>query len=154
MVPLTSQLRIDYPDISFIEGDRASWSAATQTVTFVPHGDKHETYALLHELGHGLLGHQDFDSDVDLLRKETAAWQKARELAPTYNIDLDENHVQDCLDTYRDWLHKRSTCVHCHSHGIQKNMRTYVCLNCGSQWHVTSNRLCRPYRRHETPEAI
>lgn len=59
-----------------------------------------------------------------------------------------EDHIQDCLDSYRDWLHKRSLCPDCRLSSIQINERTYACIFCHKQWHVTAERFCRPYRRN------
>jgi hypothetical protein len=33
---------------------------------------------------------------------------------------------------------------------LQCSSSTYSCFNCNTTWHVSSNRLCRPYRRTET----
>ena len=149
MGQLASLLAKKYPSITFVKGSRASWSAKTKVITYSSDNSQLETFALLHELGHALLGHADFNSDVDLLRKESAAWETARGLAAQYNVSLDDDHIQDCLDTYRDWLHKRSTCPVCKAHGVQKDSHSYTCINCSNNWRVTSNRLCRPYRLNQ-----
>lgn len=147
MTQLIEQLKVVYPGLSFKESSQASWSAAKQQVTYcaAAKGEK-EIWGVLHELGHALLGHADFESDIDLLNKELQAWDKALELAKEYGIVIEQDHIQDCLDTYRDWLHKRSACPDCLSHGLQRNKGLYHCPNCGSAWRVTNDRLCRPYR--------
>jgi hypothetical protein len=63
-----------------------------------------------------------------------------------YRIKLDNNHIQDCLDTYRDWLHRRSKCPTCGMHVLQKDVRTYQCFNCDASWRVSAGRFARPYR--------
>ena len=75
------------------------------------------------------------------------AWHKAQELGDKYGYKIDLDHIQDCLDTYRDWLYKRSLCPFCSTSSLQSDERTYKCFNCGSQWHVSKSKLCRPYRR-------
>ncbi len=147
MDQLVKDLSRQYPDIKFVVGERATWSPRTKEVFYCDSDKYTDTLALIHELGHALSGHNTFKSDVDLLRKEAEAWDRAKELAATHKIDFDESHVQDCLDTYRDWLHRRSTCPTCSAHGVQRDLHEYVCLNCDSTWRVTNSRLCRPYRR-------
>jgi hypothetical protein len=103
-------------------------------------------WSILHELGHALLDHQSYENDVNLLQKEAEAWEKAVIVAKSYGMTIDQEHIQNCLDTYRDWLHKRSTCPTCSSHGLQQNKALYRCLNCQGAWKVSSARFCRPYR--------
>jgi hypothetical protein len=146
MEKLVAKLRKDYPTLTFQEGVVASWSPQTSTVFYAVTGQTSDLWSLLHELGHAILGHQSYDSDASLLQKETEAWEKAIVLGKAYALRIDAEHVQVCLDTYRDWLHKRSTCPMCNSHGLQQNKALYSCLNCQTQWKVTSARFCRPYR--------
>ena len=63
--------------------------------------------------GHALSGHREFRTDPERLVMEREAWERARELAATYNIRYDEEFVEGALDTYRDWLHQRSACPEC-----------------------------------------
>jgi hypothetical protein len=141
-----NSLRKQYPAISFVTGDKAQWSPDLQQVTYTLDNSRLARWTLLHELGHALLGHTSYESDLHLLQKETTAWEKAIELAKEYTISIDNNHVQDCLDTYRDWLHRRSTCPTCGDHGLQPTQNLYQCLNCRNIWKVSSARFCRPYR--------
>ena len=67
----------------------------------------------LHEVSHAHLGHKDFKMDIERLKMESAAWEKAKELAAMYRIEVDEDLIQDELDTYRDWLHQKSRCPVC-----------------------------------------
>lgn len=139
-------LNRDFPAITFVAGKTASWSPATQCITYSPGPSQTATWSLLHELGHALLGHASYASDVELLQKEVAAWEKAIEVAKGYGVAIDEEHLQACLDTYRDWLHKRSACPSCGQHGLQASQSLYNCLNCQNTWKVSSARFCRPYR--------
>lgn len=149
---LVKKLASDYPDMRFVSGNRFYWSPKDRTIYYaVNTSDKAASWALLHELCHGLLGHQNYRTDFELLKLEVAAWQEATTLAKKYDIVIEEDHIQDCLDTYRDWLHARSTCPACTEHGLQQSeggdSRTYVCINCNNTWRVSSQRFCRPYRR-------
>lgn len=155
MLALLNQLEADFPDISFRSGDVFSWSPKDQAVIYVADRDKatDPAWSLLHELGHALLEHQTYASDFELVRLEAAAWDKATKLAQDYGISIDPEHIQDCLDTYRDWLHKRSTCPTCNTTSLQRNMTTYCCYNCNEEWHVSRTKVCRPYRRLKTQTA-
>ncbi|HSD56029.1 MAG TPA: ImmA/IrrE family metallo-endopeptidase [Candidatus Saccharimonadales bacterium] len=146
MEKLVAKLQKQYPSLEFAVGSLASWSPQKKQVTYEESDDPRSSWSLLHELGHALAGHEDYQSDVSLLQKETEAWERAILLAKEYGILIDDDHVQACLDTYRDWLHKRSTCPDCSSHGLQQSKTLYHCVNCQSTWMVTSARFCRPYR--------
>jgi predicted RNA-binding Zn-ribbon protein involved in translation (DUF1610 family) len=145
---LLQTLKKDYPQLVFTPGAVFSWSAPQQKVTYTRRmrGAPNE-WSLLHELGHALLGHTAYQTDVELLQMEVAAWERAVLLAKDYKLRIDPDHIQDCLDTYRDWLHRRSTCPACGTISLQTDATTYACHNCQTTWHVTRSRLCRPYRR-------
>src|SRR5690606_20435767 len=123
---LINKLSLDFPAISFAPGDTFSWSPDAGTVFY---GDiTPETSGLLiHELAHGLLGHRAYSRDVELLALESAAWEKAAEIAPRYGVTITEDDMQDNLDTYREWMHARSTCPECEATGIQTGPKTYRC---------------------------
>ncbi len=147
MKKLLDQLQTDFPVVKFKESNEFRWSPGDQTVFYDPNKNNAQArMALLHELSHALLDHADYKTDFDLLQLEVAAWHHAEVLAKNYTITVDEDHIQDCLDTYRNWLHARSACPACTEHGLQKNRTTYTCLNCHAEWQVTSQRFCRPYR--------
>ncbi|HSX06007.1 MAG TPA: hypothetical protein VLF69_06075 [Candidatus Saccharimonadales bacterium] len=145
---LLEQIAVDYPDLSFIESAHFGWHAGKKHVSYKKSAKnaEHAMFALLHELGHAILGHINYKHDIELLQLEVAAWDKARELAERYSIALEEDYVQDCLDTYRDWLHLRATCPACFSRSLQTSVSRYHCFNCQSEWQVSRSRLCRPYR--------
>lgn len=145
---LLTRITADYPHLSFAESTTFSWHAGKQRVSYQKdHKNSPEgIFSLLHELGHALLAHEKYTYDVELLKIEVAAWDKARSLAATYDVELDEDHIQDCLDTYRDWLHLRATCPVCYARSLQPTEGRYHCFNCQAEWTVTGSRLCRPYR--------
>lgn len=125
------------------------WSPSNHTVYYAP--DELTTpdgqWKLLHELAHARLNHQTYKTDFELLQLEVAAWQEAAAMAQRLDQQIDRNYIEDCLDTYRDWLHQRSTCPTCGSVGLQHTPKEYRCHNCLSIWHVSESRFCRPYRR-------
>ncbi len=146
MGTLVSKLRQDYPGLVFTQSSVASWSPQSRQIFYSNSRKTRDVWSLLHELGHALLGHNSYESDVELLHKELAAWHKASDVGKKYGILIDEEHIQNCLDTYRDWLHKRSSCPDCQKHGLQQSKGLYNCLNCRATWKVSSERFCRPYR--------
>ncbi len=84
----------------------------------------------LHELGHAVLKHKDFRMDVIRLKMENSAWEEAKKLALKYGIKVDEDLIQDELDTYRDWLHKKSRCPDCGLTRFQTPDGQYHCPRC------------------------
>jgi hypothetical protein len=143
---LVNSLRGAYPKLLFVPGDIAKWSPSDREITYPRKSSQTSVWSLFHELGHALLEHDSYLNDLDLLQKEAAAWQMAIALAKEHGFKIASGHIQDCLDTYRDWVHKRSACPQCASHGLQASERTYSCLNCASSWEVSDSRFCRPYR--------
>lgn len=136
------QLRPKYPDISFVSGDIFSWSPADKTVSYIP--DQPDTTAfLLHELSHAILGHKTYNHDVELVAMESAAWDQAAQISTDLSIIISEDTIQDNLDSYRDWLHARSTCPTCQSVGVQDKKNTYTCPVCNHHWRVNEARTCQ-----------
>lgn len=144
---LITPLRHAYPQINFSVGSRFSWSAEAKTITYQQVAGASAAWSLLHEVGHAILRHLDFATDVELLLKEAAAWEVAQELGAKYAVEIPQNYIDDCVNSYRDWLNKRSACPYCSSQGLQADSKTYNCINCRKSWQVTQNRLCRPYRK-------
>lgn len=85
---------------------------------------------LLHELGHAMLGHAFFATDLERLKMERAAWDEAIVLGKRYGVEFDEELIEDKLDTYRDWLHQRSKCKRCGMTGYQTKDGKYHCPFC------------------------
>ncbi len=141
MSSLNSKLKADYPTISFIEAEHFSWSPTTKTVSYSP-TEPNATELLLHELSHGLLDHHEYERDIQLLTMETAAWEQAKKLSDNYGVSISEDVIQDHLDTYRDWMHARSTCPECKATGYQSGSVEYTCPACTHRWRVNEARLC------------
>jgi hypothetical protein len=145
---LITRLKTQFPDLNYTAGQQFSWSPETGEIIYkdLAKGPR-ATWSLLHETGHALLEHKSYKADFELLRLEVEAWEKARELAKTLSIEIDEDHIQDCLDTYRDWLYKRSICPKCTTKCLQQDDYThYRCFNCHTVWRVSASRFCRAYR--------
>lgn len=143
-----NRLKRWFPDLVFREGGVFCWSPETREVIYNPASDERTApWSLLHEASHALLNHTTYGTDFELLRLELTAWERAKELARKLDIVIDENHVQDCLDSYRDWIYARSICPRCSTKSLQQNdLRHYYCFNCHEVWQVTPSRFCRAYR--------
>lgn len=149
MHKLLNSLKTDYPNLVFMPSKTFYWSPRQKVIHYAEDqlGNEVAGWSLLHELSHAILEHQSFNSDFELLLLEVAAWEKAEALSVKYGQKIDPDHIQDCIDTYRDWLYQRSTCPNCTSCSLQTDVHTYQCHNCKTNWQVSSSRLCRPYRR-------
>lgn len=145
---LINDLKTIYPDIDFKIGNSFFWSPENKEIVYNDKLIKKENgkWALLHEVAHAKLNHINYDSDLGLLKLEVDAWEEAKIIAKDFSIDIDEDHIQDCLDTYRDWLFRRSSCPNCDIVCLQLNSNTYKCHNCFMSWSVSTSRFCRPYR--------
>lgn len=142
------QIKTDYPDISFVSANRPWWDPDTRTV-FYDSSSEQPNYSLMHELGHMQANHHSYKTDLELLGIEVEAWEQAKIIASKYKIPIDQDHIEDCIDSYRDWLHKRSSCPACYQTGIQNKERVYRCPNCAATWDVSPSRFCRPYRKKQ-----
>lgn len=148
MDELIRQLRIKYPNLTYTAGKQFTWSPETKEIIYAKDATGIKSlWSVLHETGHALLKHTKYESDFSLLKLEVAAWQKAKKIAADFDITIGEDHIQDCLDTYRDWLYKRSICPNCTAKSLQQdNLSHYRCFNCHTVWKVSASRFCRAYR--------
>ena len=122
--------------LSFVAGDEFRWSPQDKSITYNP-DDPHLADRLLHEVAHAELQHRQYERDIELIAFERDAWQYARAtLAPTFGVSIESDTIEDDLDTYRDWLHARSTCPSCGATGIQTNTKEYTCVACRTIWTV------------------
>ena len=123
-----ARIKSNFPDYRFIDGARFSFRPP-KTIIIGPE-EPNDSLLLLHELGHALSGHRDFDTSVRRVKMEREAWDKARELAATYEIEFDEEVAESELDTYREWLHKKSSCPKCGLTRFQTPDGNYHCPHC------------------------
>ncbi|USN96414.1 MAG: ImmA/IrrE family metallo-endopeptidase [Candidatus Nomurabacteria bacterium] len=136
------RLRLDFPEFQFKLAGEYWWSATTRTIYIDPQTEHNQEFTL-HELSHALLGHKGYERDIELLKLERDAWEYAKDsLADRYGISIDMDIIQDNLDTYRQWLHARSSCPKCEAIGVQTRDSLYRCVSCGHGWRVNEARLC------------
>ncbi len=143
-----SNLTSRYPELTFCSSDTFYYSPHDKTVYYdASKTDVSSLWSLLHETGHGVCGHENYFSDVQLLLFEVEAWKEAKLIARNLQLEIDEEYMQDHLDSYRDWLHKRSLCPACDLSSIQVDADTYSCVFCHKRWKVSDDRFTRPYRK-------
>ncbi len=135
---------------TFVPGEDFMWSPDMKTVFYRPSEQIEDIWSLLHEIAHAELGHTTFGLDIELISHEAQAWKHASAmLAPQFDLAIDDEYVQDHLDTYRAWMFKRSTCPACGQTGLQ-TQNTYSCINCRCLWRANEARLCA-LRRTKLP---
>jgi hypothetical protein len=148
MNELIARLQAKYPALKFTPGKQFCWSPETGEIFYIPRAKGPSAdWSLLHESGHALLGHTNYRADLELLHLEVAAWDEACLVANELGIKIDKDHIQDCLDTYRDWLYNRSICPKCTAKCLQQgDFVHYRCHNCHKVWRVSNNLFGRSYR--------
>ena len=121
------KIKEDFPEYRFRSGQKFAFRPP-RTIIIGP-DEPHDEWLLLHEIAHAGLGHKDFTMDIERLKMESAAWEKAKKLASRYEMEIDEDFIQNELDTYREWLHKKSRCPDC---GLTRFQDTdgYHCPRC------------------------
>lgn len=140
---LASSLAASFPAMTFKTSDDFRWAPDESTVFYVDSEDERDADNLLHETAHGILGHADYTRDIDLLKLERDAWTHAATvLGPQFGIQIDDDHIEEALDSYRDWLHARSICPDCKQTGVQITSDTYRCLACDKAWRTNEARRC------------
>ncbi len=122
---LIVQLKMDYPKIRFRLGKKFAFRPP-RTIFFA----EGQELELLHELGHARLEHDFYTTDIERLRMERAAWEEARRLCDQYAVEYDQEFVEMALDSYRDWLHRRSQCSKCGLTRYQTRDGKYHCPSC------------------------
>lgn len=151
MENLVDKLHRIYPNLTFVQGNSFYWSPRNNHVFYIASNKPRAVWSLLHETAHAVLHHTLYAADFELLALEVAAWEEAKRLSQRHGLkEPDKDYIQDCLDSYREWLHARSICPCCGTETMQYDQSsTYVCFNCRHTWTVTPSRFCRAYRMDE-----
>ena len=133
-----SDLQLFYPEYRFKPGLRFLFRPPN-TIFYEPLDGPFQPFALqlLHELGHAISGHRNFQLSIDRLKIETEAWQAAEkilqihpELVAKYHLSFDQEFAEVHLDTYRRWLHQKTTCKKCGLTMFQDKNQTWYCPHC------------------------
>ena len=117
-----------FPNFRFKTGKKFAYHPP-KTIIVGPQ-EPHSELLLLHEISHATLHHSTYQTDVERLKIESEAWDKARELANELNIPFDTNFAENRLDSYRDWLHTKSLCKKCNITRFQTPDGHYHCPYC------------------------
>lgn len=128
-----TQLKRDFPQFRIRSGKKFMFRFPDEIRHELLEADELNTefaMQLLHEIGHGILEHKFFRTDPERLKMERAAWEEARKLCWRYQIKYDEELVELKMDSYRDWLHRRSKCKKCGLTRYQTKDGEYHCPNC------------------------
>ena len=120
-----AKIKSNYPDFKFVTGAKFAFRPP-KTIVIGPE-EPEDASLLLHELGHALSLHRDFNTSAKRLKMEVEAWEKARELASQYGIEMDDEMIEGELDTYREWLHQKSRCKKCGLTCFQTPDGSYHC---------------------------
>ena len=142
MEVLLEKLKTDFPDFRFVTGRKFAFrpprtivvesrkTGAEKTGSEEVKTETDSELLLLHEVGHATLGHRNFRMDAERLKMELAAWEKARELARDYGVEFNDELMEIELDSYRDWLHRKSRCPKCGLTRYQTPDGNYHCPRC------------------------
>ena len=104
----------------------------------------------VHEIETKLLNRvESIFSDRRLLHFSTGSKSECFFLNPNEITYVVEDFIEEHLDTYRDWLHARSSCPDCTATGYQTDASTYACPACSHTWRVNEARICQ-LRRYST----
>ena len=133
---LISKLTKAHPDLEIKAGDRFQFTppATLFYAEQTDYSDEEAKLLLLHELGHYLLGENDYRSDIELIEIEAKAWAEAKKLCAKYDVEYNEDFAEDRLDSYRNYLHEASLCKVCQLSGYQDDHGLYHCPLCGASW--------------------
>ena len=147
-LPNITDIKRRFPQFAFAEHEIFHWSPADRTIYYDQSklGKPEGIFQLLHELGHALCDHTNYTSGIQLLRIEVEAWEQAKELAGSYDLKISSKQIEQCLDSYRDWLHLRSSCPSCKTIAVETESNHYRCFNCLQHWKVPSSQASRHYR--------
>ncbi len=134
MKSFLQQIKKDYPDINFIQKDYFKFSYPNKEIFYDLADDNFKLY-LLHEVAHAELRHEMYKYDLELLNMERQAWELVKnKLAKKYKVSINQELIEQTLDSYRNWLYERSSCPRCGSVSYQDKKTFYHCLDCNHKW--------------------
>jgi hypothetical protein len=130
-----------YPEQKFLPAGYFAYDASEDIVNYDPAGIKTNSgkLALLHEVSHALLGHFHYRFDFELFAMEMDAWNMTRELAHKHNLNINEEYINACMDSYDEWLTKRGTCPKCNEFNVQSKPNEFKCYRCLTRWRVSED---------------
>lgn len=149
MKQATHELLTAFPEQTFAAGNDFVYDSADDIVYYDSDNLHSDTgrLSLLHEIAHARLAHFHYTSDLELFIMETKAWALTRQLADQYAVAIDDDYIDDCLQSYANWLEQRATCPLCDNFSLQQGHSTYRCFRCGTRWRVYTDALERIRRQ-------
>lgn len=137
-----------YNQFGFEPADYHVWLPLDKIVLYNPENldTNLGRFGLLHEISHGLLGHRFYTFDTELLSMEQEAWQHALLLAPEHDVEPDYDHIDNCLDSYQNWLEQRANCPNCSAFGLQQARNRFTCIECNAHWKTNDRKSARVQR--------
>ena len=131
-----------FDELTFLPSGYFAYDAATDVINYDPEciDDEAGQLSLVHEVSHALLSHFHYSYDIELLFMEINAWTKTRELCAQLGIAIDEDYINDCIESYDSWLTARSTCPKCGNFCLQKGPNQFSCFLCGCGWKVNDRK--------------
>lgn len=117
-----------FPDLKFISGKKFAFRPP-KTIVIGPEEER-DDMLLLHEVGHALMGHRDFSMNIQRMKMEVEAWERARGLATEFGVSIDEGVIDRELDTYRNWIDQKSRCPECGLARYETPDGQYHCPRC------------------------
>lgn len=137
---LLAYLKQTYPNLNFAYGKRFKYRYPNLITVENPKNSTTppDFFALqtLHELGHALCNHKNYNQDISRLKIEREAWETAKTVylklpKPLQKTFIwDEDFIEASIDTYRDWLHQKSRCKKCGITRYQTMDGIYHCPHC------------------------
>ena len=130
-----------YPKQRFLPAGYFAYDAGEDVINYDPTllNQASGKLALLHEISHALLGHFHYRFDFELFAMEMDAWNMTRKLALKHSIALEEQYIAQCMESYDNWLTKRSTCPKCHKFNMQSVPSRFQCYHCRTKWKVSKD---------------
>ncbi len=137
-----------FDELTFLPSGYFAYDAASETINYDPDelNQALGRLSLVHEISHAVLNHFNYSYDIELLLMEIEAWYKTRELCEKIGLEVNEDYITDCIESYDTWLTARSTCPKCSNFCFQEAPNQFRCFLCGCQWKVNDRKDCRVVR--------
>lgn len=130
-----------YPEQRFLPSGYFAYDASEDVINYDPGqlGRTDGKLALLHEISHALLGHFHYRFDFELFAMEMDAWNMTKALARKHKVKINQSYIDECMDSYDQWLTKRGTCPKCNEFNIQNQPNRFCCHRCQTAWKVSED---------------
>jgi hypothetical protein len=130
-----------YPQVRFLPASYFSYDSSEDIINYDPKRLKsiEGKVSLLHEIAHQQLGHFHYNYDLELFMMEVEAWHLTRELAYKHGLAINDEYIEECIDTYDSWVEARANCPKCETFCLQEAEAQYHCFRCDTRWKVSTD---------------